>query len=80
MTGGFAALAAKVCKHNANDAKCLELGCLCTPIAAKTLGVRGYRDHAYLMKVLCQRWRKMELSMYLQFQQAFQRINMKTCV
>ena len=49
MTGGSAALAAKVCKHNSNDAKCLELGCSCIPIAVETLGVKGYRGHAYLV-------------------------------
>ena len=49
MTGGSAALAVKVCKHNSNDAKCLELGCPCIPIAVETLRVRGYRGHAYLV-------------------------------
>ena len=33
VTSGSAALAAEVCKHNANDAKCSELGWTCIPIA-----------------------------------------------
>ena len=41
VTSGSAALAAEVCKHNANDAKCSELGWTCIPIAVKTYGCRG---------------------------------------
>ena len=35
---GSAALAAEVRKHSSNDAKCLELGWLCVPIAVETDG------------------------------------------
>ena len=38
MTSGSAALAAEVRKHNANDAKCSELGWSCIPIAVETYG------------------------------------------
>ena len=38
VTGGSAALAGKVRKHNSNDAKCLELGWSCIPIAVETYG------------------------------------------
>ena len=41
VTSGSAALAAEVCKHNANDAKCSELGWTCIPIAVETYGCWG---------------------------------------
>ena len=41
MTSGSAALAAEVRKHNANDAKCSELGWSCIPIAVETYGCWG---------------------------------------
>ena len=42
VMGGSAALAAaEVRKHNPNDAKCLELGWLCIPIAVETYGRWG---------------------------------------
>ena len=40
-TSGSAALAAEVRKHNANDAKCSELGWSCIPIAVETYGGVG---------------------------------------
>ena len=36
VTSGSAALAPEVRKHNANDAKCSELGWTCIPIAGET--------------------------------------------
>ena len=45
VTSGSSALAAEVCKHNANDAKCSELGWTCIPIAVETY-VLGCRSHA----------------------------------
>ena len=41
VTSGSAALAAEVCKHNANDAKCSGLGWTCIPIAVETYGCWG---------------------------------------
>ena len=41
VTSGSAALAAEVCKHNCNDAKCSELGWTCIPIAVETYGCWG---------------------------------------
>ena len=41
VTSGSAALAAEVRKHNANDAKCLELGWSCIPIAVEAYGCWG---------------------------------------
>ena len=41
VTNGSAALAAEVRKHNANDAKCSELGWSCIPIAVETYGCWG---------------------------------------
>ena len=41
VTSGSAALAAEVRKHNANDAKCSELGWSCIPIAVETYGCWG---------------------------------------
>ena len=41
VTSGSAALAAEVRKHNANDAKCSELGWSCIPIAVETYGCLG---------------------------------------
>ena len=41
VTSGSAALAAEVRKHNANDAKCSELGWTCIPIAVETYGCWG---------------------------------------
>ena len=41
VTSGSAALAAEVRKHNANDAKCSELGWTCIPIAVETSGCWG---------------------------------------
>ena len=38
---GSAAGKAEVCKHNANDAKCAELGWVCTPLAIETYGCWG---------------------------------------
>ena len=39
VTSGSTALAAEVCKHNTNDAKCSELGWSCIPIAGERQGV-----------------------------------------
>ena len=41
VTSGYAALAAEMCKHNANDAKYSELGWTCIPIAVETYGCWG---------------------------------------
>ena len=41
VTSGSAALAAEVRKHNANDAKCSELGWTCILIAVETYGCWG---------------------------------------
>ena len=41
VTSGSAVLAAEVRKHNANDAKCSELGWSCIPIAVETYGCWG---------------------------------------
>ena len=41
MISGSAALAAEVRKHNANDAKCSELGWTCIPIVVETYGCWG---------------------------------------
>ncbi|KAL5518230.1 hypothetical protein EMCRGX_G003924 [Ephydatia muelleri] len=41
VTSGSAALTADVCKHNANDAKCSELGWTCIPIEVETYGCWG---------------------------------------
>ena len=40
-SSGSAALAAEVRKHNANDAKCSELGWSCIPIAVEAYGCWG---------------------------------------
>ena len=41
VTSGSAALAAEVRKHNADDAKCSELGWSCIPIAVEAYGCWG---------------------------------------
>ena len=52
VTSGSAALAAEVCKHNANDAKCSELGWTCIPIAVKTYGCAGVQKPCKLYHAL----------------------------
>ena len=41
MFSGSAALATEGRKHKANDPKCKELGWLCVPLVAETLGAWG---------------------------------------
>ena len=48
MACGFAALAAEICKHNANDAKCSELGWTCAVETYECWGAEAMQTLSHL--------------------------------
>ena len=73
---GSAAGKAEVRKHNANDAKCTELGWVCIPLAVETYGCWGVEAHSSFSRLAARLALQLQCSKSKAIKSIYQRLNL----
>ena len=76
VRSGSAAGKAEVRKHNANDAKCTELGWVCIPLAVETYGCWGVEAQGSISRLAARLALQLQCSKSKAITSIYQRLNL----